>query len=167
MTYARIEGETAQIVRGGSKLTSLDGSRVATLRTITADGWPENFAQDVFGLYKVDTTPPEGKVWTGGFVIEDGLPVAVFEDIDPEEARAQERAAMSCSRMQGILTLGEEKWGEVLTYRETATWAEKIIIDDSGQWERVSENIEFIGYLVGYSDEQMDDLFRAAMLVKA
>lgn len=85
--------------------------------------------------------------------------------VDPAEELAKERAAMSCSRMQGILTLGEEKWGEVLTYRETATWAEKVIIDDSGQWERLSENIEFIGYLVGYSDERMDDLFRAAMQV--
>tara|TARA_R110000737_G_scaffold72378_1_gene100874 strand:+ start:2391 stop:2789 length:399 start_codon:yes stop_codon:yes gene_type:complete len=77
------------------------------------------------------------------------------------------RQSMHCSKMQGILTLGETKWGEVLAYRETATWAEKMIIDSAQDWHRTSENIQFIGYLVGYTDAQMDDLFAAATLVKA
>jgi hypothetical protein len=82
---------------------------------------------------------------------------------------AQKRAGMSCSKMQGILTLGETKWGEVLTYREDVdtTWAEKMIIDSAQDWQRTSENIQFFGYLIGYTDEQMDEMFTKAQEVTA
>ena len=80
---------------------------------------------------------------------------------------AATRSRMTCSKMQGILTLGETKWGEVLAYRETAAWAEKTVIDSAQDWRRTSQNIQFIGYLVGYTDAEMDDLFTAAALVKA
>jgi hypothetical protein len=97
------------------------------------------------------------------------------------EVLTRQRAAMSCSKMQGILTLGEVKWGEVLTYRNqefvagtngepdqpATTWAEKVIIDSAQDWQRTSENIAFFGYLLEYTDVQMDDLFIAAALVEA
>lgn len=164
MTYVLVTDTTAKRLTGNPTLTSLDGEERCTFGSIR-DSSPARLG--AFGVYDVDTAPPEGQRWTGQFDGTVTPPVAIFVALDPDEELAKERAAMSCSRMQGILTLGEEKWGEVLAYRETATWAEKIIIDDSGQWERVSENIEFIGYLVGYDDEQMDDLFRAAMQVQA
>lgn len=87
--------------------------------------------------------------------------------VNGEKRLMAERAAMVCSPLQGILTLGETEWGKVLAYRETASWAEKVIIDSAQDWQRLSENIAFFGYLLDYSDEQMDDLFRAARLVKA
>jgi hypothetical protein len=86
---------------------------------------------------------------------------------DPAIALAQSRAAMVISPLQGILTLGETEWGKVLEYRETATWAEKIIIDTADDWVRTSQNIAFFGYLLGYTDEQMDALFIAAAQVTA
>jgi hypothetical protein len=86
---------------------------------------------------------------------------------DPAIALAQARAAMQCSPLQGILTLGEVEWGKVLTYRETASWQERAIIDHAGDWQRNSENIAFFGYLLDYTPEQMDALFIAAAQVVA
>jgi len=87
----------------------------------------------------------------------------------PTEAEllAVERADMRCSPLQGILTLGETEWGKVLAYRETASWAEKVVIDSAQDWQRTSQNIAFFGYLLGYTDAQMDALFIAAAKVTA
>lgn len=90
-----------------------------------------------------------------------------YVDNSAEKALARERQSMSCTPLQGILTLGETEWQKVLDYRETATWAEKIIIDSAQDWKRTSENIAFFGYLLGYDDEQMDTLFRQAKGVVA
>ena len=87
--------------------------------------------------------------------------------VAPQVALDAARQAMSCSKMQGILTLGETKWGEVLAYRETASWTEKMVIDSAQDWRRTSQNIQFIGYLVGYTDAEMDALFIAAQSVDA
>jgi len=86
---------------------------------------------------------------------------------DPAIALAQARAAMVISPMQGILTLGETEWGKVLAYRDTASWAEKVIIDSALDWRRDSQNIAFFGFLLDYTDAQMDTLFIAAEQVKA
>jgi len=86
--------------------------------------------------------------------------------IDEAEELAKARAGMVISPLQGILTLGEKEWGKVLAYRETATWAEQTVIDNASDWVRTSQNIAFFGYLLGYTDEQMDELFIAAAQVK-
>jgi len=85
---------------------------------------------------------------------------------DPAETLAAERATMSCTPMQGMLALGESQWNKVLDYRNTtATWQEKVIIDSALDWRRNSQNIMFFQYLLGYTDTQVDDLFRAAAKV--
>jgi len=95
----------------------------------------------------------------------------VAPDPEPEpttaELLADERSGMAVSPLQGILTLGETEWGKVLAYRETATWQERVIIDNASDWVRTSQNIAFFGYLLGYTPEQMDTLFIAAAQVKA
>lgn len=86
----------------------------------------------------------------------------------PEQQLATWRASAKCSRMQGKLTLGPDAWAKVQEYRDThATWAERVVIDDAKDWERNSQDIQFFGHLLDYNDEQMDEMFRAAMLVKA
>ena len=82
----------------------------------------------------------------------------------PEQLRAQIKPI---SPLQGILTLGETEWGKVLAYRETASWAEKIIIDNANDWVRTSQTIAFFGYLLEYTDDEMDTLFIAAAQVRA
>jgi hypothetical protein len=104
---------------------------------------------------------------------EDGTFSGVTDEFVPAEER---RVGMHCTKMQGILTLGETKWGEVLAYRNqefveatntepeipATTWPEKMIIDSAQNWERTSENIAFFGQLLKYDDLQMDALFIAA-----
>jgi len=85
----------------------------------------------------------------------------------PEELLTQERATMACTPMQGILALGEANWNTILAYRDTASWQEKVIIDSAQTWVRNSQNIAFFQYLLGFTDTQVDDLFRAATLIDA
>jgi hypothetical protein len=73
------------------------------------------------------------------------------------------RAAMTCTPLQGKLALGETLWGKVVAYKDTATWSEQMVIDDSAMWRRTSQDIQFIGYLIGVTDLEMDDLFRLAV----
>ena len=87
--------------------------------------------------------------------------------LGPVATLAVERATMDCTPMQGILALGEANWNTILTYRETASWQEKIIIDSAQTWVRNSQNIAFFQYLLGFTDTQVDDLFCAAMLIDA
>ena len=83
---------------------------------------------------------------------------------DPAKVRA---AMPTISPMQGILTLGETEWGKVLAYRETATWQERIVIDNAADWFRTSENIAFFGHLLDDTEEQMDAMFISAAKVRA
>ena len=106
-----------------------------------------------------------------------GIAAYVAPPLPTEAERlARQRAGMACTKMQGILTLGETKWGEVLAYRNqefveatstepevpATTWPEKMIIDSAQSWDRTSENIAFFGQLLKYDDLQMDALFIAA-----
>jgi hypothetical protein len=116
------------------------------------------------GWVTAETPPPDGLAqWNGnGWTVLDQRP-------EPDHAAilARKRQGMSCSKMQGILTLGETAWGEVLTYRETASWAEQMVIDSAQDWNRTSENIAFFGWLLDYTDAQMDTMFTAAARVTA
>ena len=104
-------------------------------------------------------------VWENGIkIIRDALP---SELPDPVVVLAAERTNMTCTPMQGILALGEDNWNTILAYRETASWQEKVIIDSAQTWVRNSQNIAFFQYLLGFTDAQVDDLFRTAMLIDA
>jgi len=128
----------------------------------------------------------------GGFVFIEGGPVfdelkeTAVDWVEPLaiEATEQEiadflahqRASMPpISPLQGILTLGEVEWGKVLAFRDgvgedgesLATWQQKVIIDQASDWVRTSQNIAFFGFLLGYTDAQMDTLFIAAAQVRA
>jgi len=86
----------------------------------------------------------------------------------PAETLATERARMSCTPMQGQLALGEANWGIILAWRDAqATWAQKVIIDSAQTWTRNSQNIQFFQYLLNFTPEQVDDLFRTATLLDA
>jgi hypothetical protein len=100
---------------------------------------------------------------------EDGVTTtkAEHEAAFEEDKLNRKRQGMSCSKMQGILTLGETAWGEVQTYRETASWAEQMVIDSAQDWNRTSQNIAFFGWLLNYTDAQMDAMFTAAAQVTA
>ena len=121
------------------------------------------------GVWVPFTASPDDVEETGREIYATALAAgpAAYVAPDPAIALAQARAAMVISPLQGILTLGETEWGKVLAYRETASWAEKVVIDSAQDWQRNSQNIAFFGYLLGYSPEQMDALFIAAAKVTA
>jgi hypothetical protein len=102
-----------------------------------------------------------GGQWTYEHTVRDKTAAELTAEL------SSKRAGMSCSKMQGILTLGETAWGEVQTYRETASWAEQMVIDSAQDWNRTSQNIAFFGYLLNYTDAQMDAMFIAAAQVTA
>lgn len=74
-------GGFARLV-GNPTLTSLDGETRASLRTILAESWTEQ-ERAAFGVFLVDTAPPQGKRWTGAFQDSEGSPLPVFEDLPP------------------------------------------------------------------------------------
>jgi hypothetical protein len=83
----------------------------------------------------------------------------------PEEALAQWRATARCSPMQGKLALGQAAWVKIELYRDTATWAERVVIDSAQEWRRNSQDIQFFGYMLEFDDAELDALFEAAMQI--
>ena len=86
---------------------------------------------------------------------------------DPTEVLAAERAAMKCSRLQGRLVLGEATCDalDAMAVDNLTPWAMRQTIQNAIEWRRMSQSMTELGYLLGYTDEQMDDLFRQAMTV--
>jgi len=128
----------------------------------------------VENVVKVDPnnlpTPPEGFRYEDGVgnigdVLVDGAWVEVLPD--PAEALAAERAAMKCSRLQGRLVLGEATCTalDVIAVDDLTPWAMRQTIQNAIEWSRMSQSMTELGYLLGYTDTQMDDLFRLAMTV--
>lgn len=87
---------------------------------------------------------------------------------DPAEALAADRAAMFCSQLQGRLALGETAWSRVeamLTDPEIP-WAMRQVISTASVWQRLSPMIDELSWLLGYDDQQVDALFRAAASIE-
>lgn len=84
-----------------------------------------------------------------------------------EELLERERAAMKCSRRQGKLALGEEKWKEVLSIADDPEmpWGLRVAVHDTYEWHRNSEEMSALIWAMGLTPEEADDLFRAAMKV--
>jgi len=107
----------------------------------------------------IDTVP------TGGVVLTDTeWKNRLVAETPPTEAMlATERANMVITKTQGVLALGEIQWNQVVSYRDvTATWAERVIIDSSANWIRLSEDTALIQFVVGLTDLEIDQLFRDA-----
>nr|WP_309504271.1 hypothetical protein [uncultured Roseovarius sp.] len=87
--------------------------------------------------------------------------------IDEAAALAAERAGMVCTPLQGKLVLGETAWGQIedIVADPETPFAMRVAITSAVQWERNSQMIDELAWLMGLSDEQVDDLFRAAMQV--
>jgi hypothetical protein len=80
---------------------------------------------------------------------------------------AERRASMTCSRLQGRLTLGPEICAALdATAADPATpWAMRQTISNASVWHRTSQTIDEFGWLLGFTDAQMDSMFEAAMQI--
>ena len=118
----------------------------------TIAGYPE-------GTISVPLKPSADYDW------QDGAWVHVPPD--PAEALAAERAGMQCSPLQGRLALGEAEWSRVETMLDDpeTPWAMRQVIVSASVWHRLSPMIDELAWLMGYDDERVDGLFRAAMQI--
>jgi hypothetical protein len=84
------------------------------------------------------------------------------------QALTDERAAMVCSRLQGRLVLGETVCAalDAMAVDPLTPWAMRETVQNAVEWTRTSQTIDELGYLLGFTETQMDDLFRAAMQVQ-
>lgn len=71
---------------GDGHVEALDGSGTRVRLSVAASQAWSNQERAIFGVYLVDTTPPEGQQWTGAFEDDDGAPVPVFEPVPPPTA---------------------------------------------------------------------------------
>lgn len=121
------------------------------------------------------------------FASEDGAKVVVVEKGDPrfdelaahnpaefegesqEDARAAERAAMVVSRFQAKVALFQAgilgQIEELL--RGSENFIHRLAWDEAVEFRRDSPTINFLAKHAGLSDEALDDLFRAAMTIRA
>ncbi|MDP1577834.1 MAG: hypothetical protein Q8L76_13940 [Cypionkella sp.] len=113
---------------------------------------------------------------TGVVTVRDFTPEEIAAHTpDPSITLAAWRETAHCSRMQGILAIGETRWATVLEYRDqvatetqpATTWAEVIVIDDARDWYRNSETIALFGWLLNLTDTEIDALFVAAAAITA
>ena len=115
-------------------------------------GYPE-------GTIEVPLKPSANHVWQ-----DDAW---VYVTPDPAEALAAERVDMKCSRLQGRLVLGEATCDAIdaIAVDDLTPWAMRQTILNAIEWNRTSQAMTELGFLLGYTDTQMDDLFRLAMTV--
>jgi len=80
------------------------------------------------------------------------------------ELLAISRAGMIVSRLQGRLTLGSEVCAalDAIADDPETPWAMQEAIRNAMEWQRTSQTMDELGYLLGYTEEQMDLLFIAA-----
>lgn len=79
-----------------------------------------------------------------------------------------ERAGQKCSRLQGRLVLGEATCIalDAIAANPQTPWAMRETILNSIEWNRTSQAMTELGYLLGYTDLEMDALFiKAAKVV--
>lgn len=101
-------------------------------------------------------------------ILEQGIVPTPVNQKTPEEQLEEERSAMTVSRLQGRLTLGETTCNALdqIANNPETPWAMRQTILHAIEWKRTSQAMTELGYLLGYGPDQMDALFRAAAAVE-
>ena len=103
--------------------------------------------------------------WTGDEWVDDPTAQSKVDAFfDPLGALERERATMSCTRLQAMLTLGEDQWNTVSTVLASQPWEVRARFNDADIWTRNNQLINMLGaQVLGLTDTQLDDLFRLAV----
>lgn len=97
--------------------------------------------------------------------------IIVVTESDPSIPEVDEvllkQQSMKCSRLQGRITLGETVCAslDAIADDPTTPWAMREAIKNSVEWQRTSPTMDELGWLLGYTPEQMDTLFEQAITV--
>lgn len=91
----------------------------------------------------------------------------VYSPDPPAPSIEDVRRGMVCSRLQGRLTLGADVCAalDAMAADPATPWAMRETINSAMEWRRTSQTIDELGYLLGYTDAQMDAMFEAAMQI--
>jgi hypothetical protein len=113
--------------------------------------------------------PISGDLWGSAQAGTLGEIAAYTPPQEPTEAEKLEawRNDTWCSPMQGKLALGENEWAKVeaMVADPDMPFAMRIAITSATRWNRNSQMMDELAWLMNYTPEQVDDLFRAAMNV--
>lgn len=111
---------------------------------------------------------PEGFLDGAGCNVGDTWDGSSFIPAEPEPVTiVQMRAEMRCTPLQGRLALGETVCAAIdaMAADPLTPWAMRQTITQASEWGRTSQAMDELGYLLGYTPEQMDALFVAAMAI--
>lgn len=80
-----------------------------------------------------------------------------------------ERGNMIVSRFQGRVALGPETCAvlDAMSEDPETPWAMREAIKNTIEWRRTSQTMDELGWVLGYSPERMDELFRFAKTIDA
>ena len=78
------------------------------------------------------------------------------------------RALDVCSRLQGRLALGEATCARLddIAASTDTPWAMRQTIKNTIEWRRTSQAMTELGYVLGFTPDQMDTLFSIAMTIE-
>lgn len=115
--------------------------------------------------------PISGNLWELAQAGTLGEIAAYTPPPEPTEAEKLEawRNEAWCSPLQGKLVLGENEWArvEALVADPDTPFAMRIAITSATRWNRNSQMMDELAWLMSYTPEQVDDLFMAAMNITA
>lgn len=126
--------------------------------------WPHTIDADEADRFPEPFTPDDGPTGQAGQI--DWLQLKTASDLQSKELE-QERQGMKCSRLQGRLVLGEATCDmlDAMAADPETPWAMKQAILHAIEWSRTSQSMNELAWLLGYTDDQMDALFRQAATV--
>jgi len=90
-----------------------------------------------------------------------------FEILDGRPTLIEKERVLKCSHLQGRITLGEATCNalDALAEDPETPWAMREAIKNAVEWQRTSPTMDELGWLLGYTPEQMDTLFLQAMAI--
>ena len=94
--------------------------------------------------------------------------MVVTSEQSEQQKLSEARAGMKCSRLQGRLVLGEATCAAIDAIAEDpeTPWAMRQTITNAIEWQRTSQSMVELAWVLGFTDEEMDTLFQTAMTVE-
>lgn len=80
-----------------------------------------------------------------------------------------ERQSWVCDRWQIKTVLGQVRWQTIVEFgtAEGAPWGLQTVIEDAVIIPRVSQTVDLLAFILGMTEDEVDDLFRTAMALVA
>lgn len=96
-------------------------------------------------------------------------PPIIDHEAEAIAALQAQREGWAVDRWQIKTALGKDRWAAIESFGTSpdAPWGLQTVIADAMVIPRVSQTIDLLAYILGWSDEDVDQLFQAAMTLYA